>query len=216
MTDTVQTARNRPLFAAIGHRGAAILCLILGLCMAVPVVASDNTELQSHAAIREAARVFLREQMAEAEIPPDISIGNLDPRLRLAACEMPLQTFMPEGSRNQGRTTVGVRCTAGKPWTLYLTASIRVYEDVVVATHPLPRGKVVDPSDVELARREVGKLTSQYLRDPARVTGLVVKRSLRSGDVINPLLLPVPMVKLLLTIHLSLRSRKQLMENLLL
>ena len=42
----------------------------------------------------------------------DVSIGQLDPRLRLAPCQH-VEPHLPEGMRLWGKSRIGLRCTQG-------------------------------------------------------------------------------------------------------
>ncbi|MEJ2529203.1 MAG: flagellar basal body P-ring formation protein FlgA, partial [Gammaproteobacteria bacterium] len=64
-------------------------------------------EIQSHDSIMQAARQHILDQNNDYPSPPEITVGRLDNRLRLAKCELPLETFTPQGKRRMGRITVG-------------------------------------------------------------------------------------------------------------
>ncbi len=158
----------------------ALLCLLL---VTTPVTAA--TDLQSHEAMREAAATFLARQTSGGAIAPRISVSRPDPRLRLAACDRPLETFLPAGARPAGNVAVGVRCNGVRRWTIYLPASVREYREVVVLTRPMPRGAKLGASDVRLEVRDTTGLYDGYQRDPKRVVGMLTRRSLAAGSVLT-------------------------------
>ena len=73
--------------------------LLLGL--ALPGAAGDA--YQSHAAIRPAVRDFLLQRDASPGAEIEVQVDDLDPRLRLAACERPLEVFLPPSAPPAGR-----------------------------------------------------------------------------------------------------------------
>ncbi|WP_255722486.1 flagellar basal body P-ring formation chaperone FlgA [Ectothiorhodospira lacustris] len=115
-----------------------------------------------------------------------ISRGSLDPRLRLRACDTTLETFLPAGARMTGHTTVGVRCTAPSPWSLFVPMQVVVRGEVVVLERALPRGTLLSQNDIRLELRDLGNMHSGYLTDPAEVTNMVLRRALPAGTALSP------------------------------
>lgn len=141
--------------------------------------------LQPLDAVRTAVEDFAT-QGADAEEHLDVKVGHLDPRLRLRACEAPLQAFQPPGSRARGSTTVGVRCTAPHPWTVYVPARIRALGPVLVLRQARPRGSVLRAADVKPVTRDRAVLGQGYFRAAGEVEGMVLSRSLGAGAVLTP------------------------------
>lgn len=164
-----------------------LLCLLAGTCGATP--------FQSHESIREAARVFLNDQ-AEARNGSKISvaIGQLDSRLRLQPCTEPLETFLPDGARLQGNTTVGVRCPIPDGWRIYVTGKVSILADVLVLTTSARRGDVLNAGDVERVERDISTLRRGYLDNPGELEGKILKRAVSAGMVLTPGLLEAPRV----------------------
>ena len=140
-------------------------------------------ELQPHETLRETAAEFLAGQTSDGAIPPRIEVSRPDPRLRLAKCELPLEAVLPRGARIAGNLAIGVRCSGARPWTVYLTASVRVFREVVVVTRPVPRGEPLSSDDLRVEIRDTTTLHGGYLTDPARVVGMLVRRSLAARAV---------------------------------
>jgi len=170
--------------------GAGLLLSMLTL-LAPPAWAAQ--ELQPHDAIRATVRQFLAAGLAKRKLKdPEITIGHMDPRLRLALCTAPLKAFPTGTGRIIGAVTVGVRCTGNRPWTLYVTAKVAVYGDVVVAGEPLRRGNVIEASQLRTERRNLATMTSGYYGSPQAVAGQALKRSLNPGDPVLPYQLTQP------------------------
>lgn len=167
-----------------------LLLLAIGPVAAVPAVASGIQSLDS---IREAVRTFLLEEAAEeAQQDLQVTVGQLDPRLRLQACDTPLETFFLRGGRRIGNVTVGVECNGTKPWSLYVQAKVQMMADVVVARRPLPRGSVITLDDVALEKRDLSQLNAGYLTDLERVVGMTLKHAVRAGLALTPTLVDAP------------------------
>ena len=120
--------------------------------------------------------------MQTAGLPGDVSIevGALDPRLKLSACHS-LQTFLPNGSRAWGKTTVGVRCNQANPWTVYVPANVRVHGDYYVTATPLAQGTTLDMSHLIKAQGELSGLPSGVVTDPEQALGKTLTLPLAAG-----------------------------------
>lgn len=160
-----------------------------------PVIraAQAATEWQDRAAIRATAESYLQALVREQRhARTEIHLGQLDPRLRLKACHMPLESYTPPGSRTAGNTTVGVRCPDEGGWNIYISARIDVFAPVLVARQPLVRGARVQASDLEYRERNLADLNYGYYTDTDTVTGMVVKRMVSATDVITPQVVEAP------------------------
>jgi flagella basal body P-ring formation protein FlgA len=164
----------------------ALILFALFLTPANGSTAADPEELQSHDSIREAARQHILDSSAEYSAPPEVQAGRLDNRLRLAACELPLQTFSPPGKRMLGKVTVGVRCEGEKPWTLYVPVTVAVMSQVVVAKTELTRGSIITREDLKLEQRDIARLHRGYLDSLEKAIGKTVKYSVRPNQVVTP------------------------------
>jgi len=109
-----------------------------------------------------------------------IAVGTVDPRLNLAACPAP-EAFFPPGSRAWGKTTVGVRCTAPTRWSLFLTATVRVRGDYVVAAAPLAQGQNVAQNDLAKASGDLTSLPAGAITDAAQAVGRTLSMSVPAG-----------------------------------
>lgn len=131
-------------------------------------------------------------QFIDTTLPPqpgmrrEVSITPLDPRLRLAECDKPLQGFAPGSSQRGGGTlTVGVRCEGSSPWKVYVSARIQVFRPVAVTLRPLPKGSPINLADIELQERDISRLTDGFFTDPHSVAGMLTKRPLGNGEILT-------------------------------
>lgn len=118
-----------------------------------------------------------------------VRAGTLDPRHHLPLCDGPLQAFMRRGARIDARTIVGVRCTGNKPWKVYVPVDVVVTAPVYVAGRTLPRGHLLSAADLAMDERDVSRLVSGYIRNPAELIGQRLKHSLIAGRMFAPAML---------------------------
>lgn len=159
--------------------------MLLILALAGGVSASDTDTNQSHQSIRAAAE---RHALAEAEGLPgraEVTVGSLDSRLQLTACDRPLTTFDSPNGLNGGRGVVGVRCEGGRPWQLYVPVHIALMERVVVSRRPLVSGQGVKPDDLMLSEVDTSALHKAYFTRIEDVVGLRSKRAIGSGTTLH-------------------------------
>ncbi len=164
-------------------------CAVFSVCSTGPTQAMDH---QSHDSIRNTAQAFLSDKLTNHYIGHDIRIGVLDPRLQLTSCEKNLEAFSPPGSRLPGNTTVGVRCTGPKPWSVYLTATVSVRERVLVAKRPLVRGAPIGKADVAVIERDTRRANNDSLREATHAIGKLAKRAVSAGTVLTAAMLDAP------------------------
>jgi len=147
--------------------------------------------VQSITSIQQAAEQFILNEVTVSHDKQAVArAGHLDSRLRLSACDTPLETFLPDGGRTLGNTTVGVRCTGKTTWSLFVPVKVSIYETVVVAARPLSKGSVIGTQDLQLAKKDLAKLRAGYFTDTSEVLGKQVKRTVRHGAALT-----TPMVK---------------------
>lgn len=178
---------------AARSRSTRFIAAGLALLLAGPVLGNPGGSFQSPDSILAAARDYL-EQTARAQFSGrvEVQMGHLDPRLRLATCDRPLEAFQPAGVRNGGRTSVGVRCASAAGWTIYVSADVEIFANALVTTRALPRGADLGPGDVRLVETSLAGMGTGYLRELAEVEGLATRRPLPAGTVLTPAMLKAP------------------------
>ena len=171
---------------------SALLVALLLVSPAFQVAAAAN-QWQEHAAIRTTAQSFL-DAFADSqhEGRTEVRLGQLDRRLRLKKCLLPLEAFMPPGGRVMGNTTIGVRCPDDGGWSIYVTARIDVFGPVLITRQPLARGARVRESDLELVERNLSNLPYGYYIDIQPVEGMLAKRTIAAATVITPQMIQAP------------------------
>jgi flagellar basal body P-ring formation protein FlgA len=156
--------------------------LFVTLVMSAPAFVCAQQAVQSLEEIRAAAQSFVRDRLPKAEPgKTQVSVGALDPRLRLAPCAKELVATLPAGAVFRERMTVGVSCPEGNVWTIYVPVTIETRASVLVLRKPAARGARITAADVEVQERVVGGSGDSYLTEVAQLERHTLKRPLGVG-----------------------------------
>jgi flagellar basal body P-ring formation protein FlgA len=160
----------------------ALHLLVVLLCLVASGRASAN--VQTLDSIKATAEDFVRSHLPASNSKHFVSASNLDPRLRLQQCPSELEAFSHTAEIG-ARTTVGVRCTAGSTWTLYVPVTVEVEVPVLVLRRALARRARVALADVEPQVRRLPGSASNFITDIASLQGHRLKRALPAGSAIT-------------------------------
>ena len=150
---------------------------------------------QSHKSIYQTAKSYIRDHIASQHSKEvEIKAGKLDSRLKLKKCNTSLKAFLPKGSREIGKTTVGVKCSGSKPWSLHVPVTISVYKKVLVAARTLQKNEILTKEDIKLVKHDLAGLSYGYFESTNSGTGMKIKRRALSGTVLTPAMLKKPQV----------------------
>tara|TARA_R110001599_G_scaffold159052_1_gene346153 strand:- start:177724 stop:178440 length:717 start_codon:yes stop_codon:yes gene_type:complete len=131
--------------------------------------------------LRTAIAQFLTTQAIGLPGKVRVSTGSIDPRLKLPSCVTP-EVFFPASSRAWGRTTVGVRCIAPSPWTIYVAATVHVDGEYVVVTTSLSQGQSIGQSDLAVVTGDLTRLPHGAITDPSQAIGRTTTSSIAMGS----------------------------------
>lgn len=173
-----QTLRTRPLTAA-----AALLCLLIA-----PLSQAQSGHAQLSAAVRGYVESFFAPSELRAGLDGEdlsrrvqIEISNIDPRLPIPVCELPLQTQINQNQRPVGRINIKVDCAGAAPWSKYVPVTVRIFEHVLTSTRPLARGDILSSSDVMMAEIDVSTVRTTYMHAADEAIGMELKRSVQAN-----------------------------------
>ena len=142
-----------------------------------------------HDEIRQQVERFLTDKTKEMSFKEtQINIGHIDNRLRLAHCNKALEITLGN-NRLPGNLSLLVQCNGAKPWKIYLQASVNAYQEIYTARVPITRGAPFNDTDLILEKRNITSLNGNYLTDPAHIKAHVARRTIRKGEIIQPMLL---------------------------
>jgi flagella basal body P-ring formation protein FlgA len=112
----------------------------------------------------------------------EVSIGSLDPRLRLAPCQR-IEPYLPTGMRLWGKARIGLRCVEGtSKWNVYLPVTVRVFGPGLVASNGAAVGAVLGAADVMTAEVDLAEDNSAAVTDANLAVGHAVTRTLKPGQ----------------------------------
>lgn len=166
-----------------------ILAVIL-LCP--PGVPAQTNTFHSLEDISSTAERFVISLLNTSDTDLSVSAKTLDPRLRLKACDVPLQAFLPDFSRPGMNTTVGVKCEGTSAWSLYVPVKSVFNGAVVVLKQPISRGTVLTTAHLKLEERNLGNRSQDYYTDISAVVGKMAKRPIQAGKILSSVLLQQP------------------------
>jgi flagella basal body P-ring formation protein FlgA len=155
---------------------SSFFAFLLACSLAVPARAQPA---QDGGAVRKVVEQFLQTQSAGLPGKVTITVGQVDPRMALAACPDP-QAFQQPGARAWGKITVGVRCTAPS-WTVYIQAQVNVIAEYVAAAAPLAQGQPIDASQLAIVKGGQVALPNGIVTDMAQAIGRTPTISLPAG-----------------------------------
>lgn len=161
--------------------------LLLGLPL---IVAAEG--IQSLDSVRDAIEAYALEELVHDPERDSVSVGRLDPRLRLHHCDAPLQAFRNPGNRRGGRSTVGVRCTGSQPWTIYASVQVESRATALALARSMGRGDRIQAQDLTETEINLAELPHGHYSDAERLIGMQLRRSVRAGEILSPLLVAAP------------------------
>jgi flagellar basal body P-ring formation protein FlgA len=115
----------------------------------------------------------------------DVSVGQLDARLRLAPCSQ-VQPYLPEGMRLWGKSRIGLRCVQGAvKWNVYLPITVKAFGPGLVAAAGAAAGSVLTLADLSVAEVDLAEDGSPALTGAAQAAGRTLARSLKPGQALH-------------------------------
>ncbi|MCP5161787.1 MAG: flagellar basal body P-ring formation protein FlgA [Hahellaceae bacterium] len=135
---------------------------------------------------------YLQELETERNVRIEYSIGKIDPRLNLNACELPLEFMLSDDLMQTNRPSVKIVCNDTKSWSLYMQFSMNIFIPAVIVKSPLPRSYRLKADDLIIKEISADNLRRGYYQSIDDVVGMDLKRSIRADEAIYPGLLSRP------------------------
>ncbi len=158
-----------------------LLAIILLLSFSIDVIARDYEPIDN---IRNSVQHYIKSNLLQDK-DSDYEIGHLDQRLKLDKCDQALEVFDSGSTRLIGHSSLGIRCRGSKMWKIHVPITIIRYSEVLVVRQNLPRGSILQTTDVESRRLNISRLSNGYFTEANEVQGKILKRSLRRGDILT-------------------------------
>jgi flagella basal body P-ring formation protein FlgA len=178
--------------AALRHICSCCLAGFLAL-LAQGTLGQQQGQQQIHQAVHDfLASHYAEEKGTDSWQRVEIEITGLDPRLIIAPCPQPLSTRLNQNQQPLGKVTVKVECGGEAPWSRYIPATVRVYQNILQSIRPLARGSIINADDLQMAEVDVSTLRSTWLQDQQEVIGMELRRALPAGTAITAEALSLP------------------------
>ena len=115
----------------------------------------------------------------------EVTLGQLDPRLRLAPCQQ-VEPYLPPGVRLWGKARIGLRCKVGTtPWNVYLPVTVKVFGRALVVPAGAAAGSVLAESDLAEAEVDLAEDFTLALVDPRLAVGRTLAQNLKPGQTLR-------------------------------
>lgn len=165
---------------------AAAVCL-LGMGGLPGAMAQQASEPDYSALALKWARDNARHALPASPQPLrlDVSVGALDPRLKLAPCGN-IEAYLPPGSRLWGRSRVALRCVDGMArWNVSLPVTVKAFGPAWVARTQLAVGATLNESDVVQAEVDWAEDPNPVVVDASQWLGQMTTRVLPAGQAVR-------------------------------
>lgn len=173
-----------PLFNLLA-RWLAAATLVLGALPALAQETTNDTPAAIDAGLEQQIRQLALEgaPAGKAGAPRlEVSVGQLDPRLRLAPCAR-VEPYLPDGMRLWGKARIGLRCTQGTTrWNVYLPITVKAFGSGLVVTTNKPGGSVLTEADLTLGEVDLAETGSVAMSDARLVIGRTLTQSVKPGQ----------------------------------
>lgn len=112
----------------------------------------------------------------------EVSVGALDSRLKLAACNQ-VEPYVPVGTRLWGKSRLGLRCLdPGIKWNVFLPVTVKAFGPAWVIKGNVPAGAALTEADVMESEVDWAEETSPIVSNPGQWVGQVALQSLATGQ----------------------------------
>jgi len=112
----------------------------------------------------------------------EVSLGALDFRLKLAACNQ-VEPYVPVGTRLWGKSRLGLRCLdPGIKWNVFLPVTVKAFGPAWVVKGNVPAGSALTEADAIESEVDWAEETSPIVSNPGQWVGQVALRPLTTGQ----------------------------------
>ncbi len=141
-----------------------------------------------------ADEAVLQVQDAGTGLRLQVQVGQLDSRLRLAACAR-VEPYLPAGTRLWGRSRIGLRCLQGRvAWNVFLPVTVKALGPAWVLQNSVSAGQVLQAEDAIEAEVDWAEEASPIQANARAWIGQVATRPLAAGQALRQnMLRPAPL-----------------------
>ncbi len=170
----------------------AIKLVLIMLFLVTSKSYASQIEFEDLEQLRIGVKNFLEQQYIDSGIAPEITINQLDKRLRLKKCTIPPEYSLKSNDRKFGNVTVFIECNGEITWSLYIPASVIGYESVLVAKQGIFRGTIIGKQHIKHKKIDLSKAYYGYYTLAEQIIGKQASRTIPTGTIISKLFLELP------------------------
>lgn len=177
----------------IARRNTSVSCINLAqtvratlfICFSLfaPVSACAQPSIHQTIArqVEQQALALLAEQYPATEI--ELSLSPVNPALQLPDCAQPLEISFPYSS--QQRLTAKVSCAYPQTWSIFVTARIALWKQIVIARQAIPRGTQITAAMLGFSRENISRAGKDYFSEMELLIGQSARRAIAIDEAIS-------------------------------
>lgn len=143
-----------------------------------------TADYQSHESIYQKAEAVIVSALALG-IDYELEMIPLDQQLQFPRCPKPLNAFLVNKPIKPGRLSVGIQCEGEHRWSVFLSAVLKIFANVLVLTQPVSRGTTLTEELVTVERREVSRFRENYFTDFTPLRDKQTNKTLIAGTMLT-------------------------------
>jgi len=177
---------------------AALILLVLTWCLGGSATAQAGGTTLSAKKVRAAVQDYILDRTRDSGMEIRIKRIALDDDIAIPAGKVRYEFIAPRQWEGWGRTVLGlvIRVDDQLVKNMSIPVDVEALTDMVVALFPLPRGTVVESSDVSLQKRDLAEVSGKVSFNLDDVLGKRVRVPIRANTPVrSDYLEKVPLVK---------------------
>lgn len=115
----------------------------------------------------------------------EVSVGELDRRLRLAPCDR-VEPYIPPNTRLWGKSRLGLRCVQGSvKWNVFLPITVKAFGPAWVVKGMVQQGAILSEQDAMAVEVDWAELNSPVVANVSDWVGQTATRTLSTGQTLR-------------------------------
>ncbi len=174
--------------SGVNFRNIILIGALIATFLAFPsrsaIAASDvNSDIEHQ--VKSTIEKTYRSRLPDSRVK--VTVNPVNRTLSLTPCAQDPVITLPFASGE--RVTAKVSCPSPRQWSLFVTARVEQFVDVVTARRPIPRNTEIQASALNLTERNITRLRGDYFTRLQDVAGQTARTPIDNGEVISPRLL---------------------------
>lgn len=159
--------------------------ILLGL----PQYISANGDRQSMLELRKISLQFIQSKYSNKQ-NTIVRFARWDKRTNLVQCKSShIKAFYPGHNNRLGNVSIGLRCTKGKMWVIYLRVHVSIKQHIVIAKRNISRGSIITKQHLTIENKEISNNNTDFYSHTKYVIGMLAKHHIKRGTSIRSKLL---------------------------